>query len=166
MNIVNKIEESKDKGTLYITMENIWVSRQVVDSFLKKNPKKKYDIDILKKLYNHFKLPLYDEFYINNLRLWYPNTKAGLWNYIRNLRISKGFTIWELAKKIKIQEQTLSRLENWHKCPTYDSYTIQHIIKALELNESQKSCIKDFIALKKNKSWTQIWFKFLNDYNK
>jgi ribosome-binding protein aMBF1 (putative translation factor) len=80
---------------------------------------RKYNKNTLDILYDFFKINR-DNFYRDNLKKWYPKTPSLFGTFIRYKRLQQEIDIHKLAKKIKMDQRALARLESGDSLPTFD----------------------------------------------
>jgi len=86
-----------------------------------------------------------DAFYKENLKKWYPKTPSLFGTLIRFKRLRLEIDLHDLAKMIKTDERALARLESGDALPTFDGWTIQHLMDALQFNEDERTMAKVYI---------------------
>lgn len=141
--LLEKIQEYIKKYDIKTFSRYSWVWIPVILSILNLE-NKKYNKKTLDILYHFFKLEK-DDFYKQNLKKWYPKTKNILWNFIRIKRIAKNKDLDSLAREMKMEKRALARLEAWESLPSFNSYTIQKIIKTLEFDEKEIEIVRSFL---------------------
>lgn len=146
--LLQKIQEYIKKYSLkdLAFSSSVWV-RVILSILALEN--KKYNKSTLDVLYEFFKLEK-DDFYMQNMKKWYPKTETLLGSLFRLKRIWKNKDIHDIAKDIKMEKRALARLESGDALPNYNSYTIQKIIEVLEFSDLEKKIIKDYISSMKN----------------
>jgi len=141
--LIVKIKEYLNGHTIQELYNNTGISTGVFYSLLKRDWKK-YNKNTLDILYSFFRLDR-DEFYNNNLKKWYPKTLSLFGTLVRYKRVRKNIDIDELARMMKIEKRALCRLESWDALPTFDSWTIQHLIIALDFTKEEIENTKKYI---------------------
>lgn len=106
-------------------------------------------------LYNFFKLER-DQFYKDNLKKWYPKTPSLFGTFIRFKRLKLEIDLHDLAKSIRTDERALARLESGDALPTFDGWTIQHLMDALKFTDDEKTMTKIYID---NMKWLEKTIK-------
>lgn len=141
--LVEKIREYLDTHTIQELHNKTGVCTGVFYSLLKRDWKK-YNRNTLDILYDFFSLER-DEFYKDNLKKWYPKTPSLFWTFIRYKRLKMEIDLHDLAKEIKTDQRALARLESWDALPSINSWTIQHLMDALQFTDDERTMTKIYI---------------------
>ena len=152
--LVENIRNYLNSHTIQELHNATWICTGVFYSLLKRDHKK-YNKNTLDILYNFFKLPR-DQFYNDNLKKWYPKTPSLFGTFIRFKRLKMEIDLHDLAKQIRTDERALARLESGDALPTYDGWTIQHLMEALDFTEDEKTMAKIYID---NMKWLEKTIK-------
>lgn len=152
--LVEKIREYLDTNTIQDLHNATWVCTGVFYSLLKRDWKK-YNKNTLDILYSFFGLDR-DQFYKDNLKKWYPKTPSLFGTFVRYKRLKLEIDLKDLAKKIKTDQRALARLESGDALPTFDWWTIQHLMDALQFTDEEKSMTKIYID---NMKWMEKTIK-------
>ena len=152
--LVEKIRKYLDDHTIQDLHNSTWVCTGVFYSLLKRDWKK-YNKNTLDILYKFFNLER-DQFYNDNLKKWYPKTPSLFGTFIRYKRLKLEIDLHELAKRVRVDERALARLESGDALPTFDSWTIQHMFDALEFSDEEKTMTKIYID---NMKWLEKTIK-------
>lgn len=152
--LVEKIRKYLDDHTIQDLHNQTGICTGVFYSLLKRDWKK-YSKNTLDILYSFFELPR-DQFYNNNLKKWYPKTPSLFGTFVRYKRLHKEIDIKQLSKMVRVDERALARLESGDALPTFDSWTIQHIMEALDFNDEEKTMTKIYID---NMKWIEKTIK-------
>lgn len=152
--LVEKIREYLDTHTIQDLHNKTWVCTGVFYSLLKRDWKK-YSKNTLDILYDFFELQR-DQFYNDNLKKWYPKTPSLFGTFVRYKRLHMEIDIKQLAKLVRVDERALARLESWDALPTFDSWTIQHIMDTLNFTDEEKTMTKIYID---NMKWMEKTIK-------
>lgn len=144
MNVIQKkIKEFLRNWDFNKLSKDTWLSNNVLISFFE-NKNRKYTKNTMDILYDFFHLEI-DDFYKENVKKWYPKTNSLFWYLLRTKRTNKNIMIEDLAKMIKIERRTLSRIESGDTLPTNNSYTINHLIDVLWFTEEEKNITNKYI---------------------
>lgn len=152
--LVEKIRDYLNTHTIQELHGETWVCTGVFYSLLKRDWKK-YNKNTLDILYSFFKLER-DQFYKDNLKKWYPKTPSLFGTFIRYKRLKMEIDLHDLAKKIRTDERALARFESWDALPTFDGWTIQHLMEALQFTDEEKTMAKIYID---NMKWLEKTIK-------
>lgn len=145
--LVKKIREYLDSHTIQELHNCTWVCPWVFYSILKRDWRK-YNKNTLDILYDFFNIKR-DNFYKDNLKKWYPKTPSLFWTFVRYKRLQKEIDLHKLSKNIKTDKRALARLESWDSLPTFDWWTIQHLMDELEFTDDEKTMTKIYIETMK-----------------
>lgn len=141
--LIVKIREYLDKHTIQELHAQTGVCTGVFYSLLKRDWKK-YNKNTLDILYTFFSMER-DAFYKENLKKWYPKTPSLFGTLIRFKRLKLEIDLSDLAKMIKTDERALARLESGDALPTFDGWTIQHLMDALQFTDDERTMAKVYI---------------------
>lgn len=113
----------------------LWVSKRFLYNLLEW----KHRIRPSKLAYIYKKLWLWvDKFFIDNQSKWYNDKKRSpLWEIVYNKRTNMNLSITVLARKMKVGERTLKRIENYIK-PKFNKSTIQEVMDYLQFNSKER----------------------------
>ena len=134
--LVKAIKEYLKDNTLQDLYRATGISPSVFYSLIKRDWKK-YNKTTLDILYAFFSLE-HDDFYKENQKKRYPKTPSLFWTFIRQKRLKLNIDMKELSNGIKVDKRALARIESWDALPTFDSWTIQHLMDTLQFNEDEK----------------------------
>lgn len=146
--LLKKIKSYLKEHSLKILCGHSWVHESVILSLVKWEHKK-YNRNILDILYEFFNLEK-DNFYRDNMKKWYPKTESLLWTLIRFKRVRKEINLEMLASDTKMWARALARIESGDSLPYYNSWSIQHIMEALQFTKEERKQVKDYIEVMKN----------------
>lgn len=152
--LVEKIKQYLDENTIQDLYHATGVNTGVFYSLLKRDWKK-YNKNTLDILYSFFGLPR-DQFYNDNLKKWYPKTPSLFGTFVRYKRLHQEVDLKELAVKLRMDERALARLESGDALPTFDSWTIQHMMDALDFTSEERTMAKIYID---NMKWLEKTIK-------
>ena len=152
--LVEKIKQYLDLNTIQDLYHATGVNTGVFYSLLKRDWKK-YNKTTLDILYGFFDLPR-DQFYNDNLKKWYPKTPSLFGTFVRYKRLHKEVDLKELAVRLRMDERALARLESGDALPTFDSWTIQHMMDALDFTSEERTMAKIYID---NMKWLEKTIK-------
>ncbi len=152
--LVEKIRTYLNENTIQDLHHETWICVGVFYSLLKRDWKK-YSKNNLDILYTHFQLDK-DQFYKDNLKKWYPKTPSLFGTFIRYKRLQMEIDLPELSKLVRVDERALARLESGDALPTFDSWTIQHLMDTLQFTDEEKTMAKLYIE---NMKWLEKTIK-------
>ena len=145
--LINKINDYLKINNIKNLSNQSWIWENVFLSILNKE-NRKYNKNTLDILYSFFWLSR-DDFYLNNLKKRNPKTNCLFGYFIRLKRLKKNINILELAKKIKMGDRAIARIEAGDSLPSFNSYTIENLSNFLEFNNNEKKIIKKYIEITK-----------------
>ena len=134
MLLKEKIQDYISKNKVYNLYKNTWISANVFSKIRNnidwKIYKKKLDI-----LYSFFEIEK-DDFYFKNLEKWIiKEDNNDFWNVLKEKRVKKCITIFQLWNLSRLSLPTIHKLENWKTMP--NSNTRKNIYKAMEFSNEE-----------------------------
>ena len=104
--------------------------------------------DTLDTLYDFFNIP-HDEFYFSEF-IKNPAMKKNegvIGNILRIRRLKMWLSIHSVARKIRVSDDTIMRIERSEQLPSYRSYTIMQLMDLYNFNENERQTIQWLIIL-------------------
>jgi hypothetical protein len=141
------LRDKQDIG-LESLSNSIGVSYAFLRAMVDDHTKKKYrklKIQQIEKVYRYYRIPV-DDFYIQNLQKRYRPSQSVIGNLFMVLRIQKGRTREEVARMIKGDARSITRIETGETLPSYKGYYIVKLIELYEIKDEDKTNIERFIC--------------------
>lgn len=148
IHVIDLILRDKEDIGLEALSRRIGVSYAFLWSMIdnvQKGKDRKLKIKQIEAVYKYYGISI-DDFYIKNVQKWYRPSQSVIGNLFMILRIQRGRTREDVAKMIKGDARSITRIEIGESLPSYKGYYIVKLIELYELNDEDKTNIERFIC--------------------